>query len=98
MIDAMQLDPHTVAAVAGSLGLVLVLVTTTAVWWTRGRYPGYGRCTIAGPMLLLSLFLLCLRPKAPARVNMVAANTVLAVASILSRSWLVYAGGVLAIG
>jgi PAS domain S-box-containing protein len=105
----MWLDPHTVAAVVGSLGLAFILLTI-AVWRTRRRYSGYGRWTIAGPLLLVSLFLASLRPHAPQWVTIVAANAVLVLASILClegarqfrglapRRGLVYASGAAAIG
>src|SRR5262249_24739257 len=54
-----------------------------AVWRTRRRYSGYGRWTIAGPLLLLSLFLASLRPNAPQWLSVVVANGVLVLASIL---------------
>src|SRR5215831_17133522 len=78
----MSLDPHTVAAIVGSLGLAFILLTI-AVWRTRRRYSGYGRWTIAGPLLLLSLFLASLRPNAPQWLTVVTANAVLVLATIL---------------
>src|SRR5262249_22453360 len=105
----MWLDPDTVAAIVGSLGLAFILLTI-AVWRTRRRYSGYGRWTIAGPLLLLSLFLASLRPNAPQWLSVVAANAVLVLASILClegarqfcglppRRSFVYASGAAAIG
>ena len=105
----MWLDPHTVAVIVGSLGLAFILLTT-AVWRTRRRFPGYSRWTIAGPLLLLSLFLASLRPNAPDWISAVAANAVLVLASIFClegarqfrglapRSGFVYAGGAATIG
>src|SRR5262249_39357647 len=105
----MWLDPHTVAAIVGSLGLAFILVTI-AVWRIRRRYSGYGRWTIAGPLLLLSLFLASLRPNAPQWLTVVAANAAVVLASILClegarqfkglapRSAFVYASGGAAIG
>jgi len=105
----MWLDPHTVAAIVGSLGLPFILLTI-AVWRTRRRYSGYGRWTIAGPLLLVSLFLASLRPHAPQWLTVVAANAVLVLASILClegarqfrglapRRAFVYASGAAAIG
>jgi len=78
----MWLDLHTVAALVGSLGLAFILLTI-AVWRTRRRYSGYFRWTIAGPLLLLSLFLAILRPNAPELITVVAANALLALSSIL---------------
>ena len=105
----MSLDPHTVAAIVGSLGLAFILLTI-AVWRTRRRYSGYGRWTIAGPLLLVSLFLASLRPHAPQWLTVVAANAILVLASILClegarqfrglapRRAFVYASGATAIG
>jgi PAS domain S-box-containing protein len=105
----MWLDPHTVAAIVGSLGLAFILVTI-AVWRIRRRYSGYGRWTIAGPLLLLSLFLASLRPNAPQWLTVVAANAAVVLASILClegarqfrglapRPGFVYASGGAALG
>jgi len=105
----MWLDPDTVAALVGSLGLAFILLTI-AVWRTRRRYSGYGRWTIAGPLLLVSLLLTILRPNAPQWLGIVAANGVLVLASILClegarqfrglepRRGFVYASGAAAIG
>ena len=88
----------------------LLSMLSTTVWWTRRRYPGFGQWTLAGPVLLLSLYLLGLRPNAPEWVSMVCANAVLALASILflegarnfrghpHRRWPVYVGGLAVIG
>jgi PAS domain S-box-containing protein len=104
-----QFEPHTLVTAFGVMWLLLSLVAT-AVWWTRRRYPGFGRWTLAGLALLLSLFMLSLRPHAPEWISMVGANTVLALASILflegarefqgrpHRRWPVYLGGLAAIG
>jgi PAS domain S-box-containing protein len=108
-VDLMWLDPDTVAAIVGSLGLAFILLTI-AVWRTRRRYSGYGRWTIAGPLLLLSLFLASLRPNAPQWLSVVTANGVLVLASILClegarrcrglepRRGVVYASGAAAVG
>jgi signal transduction histidine kinase len=105
----MWLDLHTVAALVGSLGLAFILLTI-AVWRTRRRYSAYSRWTIAGPVLLLALFLAILRPNVPDLISVVAANALLALSSILClegarefrgltpRNYFVYAGAVATIG
>jgi hypothetical protein len=105
----MRLDPRTAATIGGLLLLVFT-VFATAIWWTRRTYPGYSRWTIAGLLLLLSLFLLSLRPNAPAWITIVGANGLLVLAAILylegarefrglpPRVWLAYASGVVVIG
>jgi hypothetical protein len=105
----MWLDPDTVAALVGSLGLAFILLTT-AVWRTRRRYSGYARWTVAGPLLLISLFLANLRPDVPEWFSVIAANALLVLSSILClegarqfrglppRLGFVYAGGAAAIG
>ena len=105
----MRLDPLTAATIGGLLLLVFT-VFATAIWWTRRTYPGYSRWTIAGLLLLLSLFLLSLRPNAPTWITIVGANGLLVLSAILylegarefrslpPRVWVAYAGGVLVIG
>jgi hypothetical protein len=66
----------------GLLGLVSIGLAT-ARWWTRSNYPGYGRWALAGPVLVVSLFLLRRRPTAPDWLSMVVANAVAAFASML---------------
>jgi signal transduction histidine kinase len=105
----MQFDGRT--AMASLVALVLLLCAlSTAAWWTRRRYRGFGRWTLAGIALVLALLLLSLRPRAPDWVTMLSANAVIALAAILylegarefrglpPRRWLAYAGGVVAIG
>ena len=84
-------------------------VLAMAIRWVRRTHPGHSRWTIAGLLLVLSLFLLSLRT-APAWINSVSANSGIALAAILylegarefrglaPRSWLAYVGGVMAIG
>jgi PAS domain S-box-containing protein len=105
----MRLDPRT-AVTIGVLLLLVFTVFAAAIWWTRRRYPGYSRWTLAGLLLLLSLFLLSLRPNAPDWISIVSANALLVLASILylegarefrglpPRVWLSYAGGAVVIG
>jgi len=105
----MSVDPRTVVTTMSVMGLVFTGLATT-VWWTRRTYPGYGRWTIAGPLLALSLFLANLRPTAPDWLSIPGANAVMAFASILyfegarqfrglpPRRGIMYAGGVVAIG
>lgn len=108
-MHAMQLDPRTVVTTLAVMALVFTGLAT-AVWWTRRTYPGYGRWTIAGPLLVLSLFLMSLRPTAPGWISILGANAVIAFASILyvegarefrglpPRRGLLYAGSVVAVG
>jgi PAS domain S-box-containing protein len=103
----MQLDPHMATMVV--MGLVFTGLATL-VLWTGRRYPGYRRWLWVGPLNVLALFLLNLRPRAPDWVSMVVANAVLVLASIFhlegahefrrlpARRRLVYTGGVAAIG
>jgi PAS domain S-box-containing protein len=84
-------------------------VLATAIRWARRTHPGYRRWAIAGLLLVSSLFLLSLR-SAPVWIHVISANTMIALASILylegarefrglaPRSWLAYAGGLVAIG
>jgi PAS domain S-box-containing protein len=105
----MQLDPRTAVIVFGVMWLACS-VLAVAVWWTRRAYRGFGRLAMAVPALMLSLFLLGLRPKAPDWIAVLCANALLATASILlfegarelrgrpPRVRLVYAAGVMTIG
>ena len=105
----MSVDPRTVVTTMSVMGLVFTGLATT-VWWTRRTYPGYGRWTIAGPLLALSLFLANLRPAVPNWISIPGANAVMAFASILyfegarqfrglsPRRGSMYAGGVVSIG
>jgi PAS domain S-box-containing protein len=105
----MRLDPR-IAVAIGALLLLVFTLFATAIWWTRRTYPGYTRWTVAGLLLLLSLFLLSLRPNAPAWITIVGANGLIVLASILylegarefrglpPRVWLAYAWGVVVIG
>jgi PAS domain S-box-containing protein len=105
----MQLDPHTVVTTMVVMALVFTGLATL-VLWTGRPFPGYRRWLWAGPLTVLTFFLLNLRPKAPDWLSIVAANTVLVVASIFHlegayefrglpvRRRFVYTGGVVAIG
>jgi hypothetical protein len=89
---------------------VLSAVLAMVMRWRRRTHPGYGRWTIGGVLLVLSLFLLSLRQVAPDLISIVVANSGIAVAAILylegarefrgliPRSRLAYTGGVAAIG
>ncbi len=105
----MQLDVHLVATLTMWLALIFT-VFVTAIWWTRRTYRGYSRWTAAGLLLIISLFLLRLRPAAPDWLSIVTANALIVLAAILylegarefralaPRHWLVYAGGAVTIG
>ena len=105
----MQLDVRTLLTLVMSLVLVFDLLAIV-FWWTWRAYPGYGRWTIAGLLLLLSLFLLSLQHTAPDWISIVIANALLVLASILylegacafrglpPPGWRVYAGGGVAVG
>jgi PAS domain S-box-containing protein len=80
--DAVQFDSRLALSAFGVMWLAFALFST-AVWLKRRKYPGFGRWAAAGPALLLSLFLLSLRPSAPDWLSMIVANTVLAAAAIL---------------
>src|SRR5215467_12143737 len=75
----MQLDFHFSTTL---LGLFFALLAAS-IWWTRRAVPGYRRWTVAGLSLVVSLFLLALRPLAPDWIAIIGANTLLAIASIL---------------
>src|SRR5215471_1450102 len=104
----MQLNLRTAITLIMWLALGFA-VLAMAIRWARRTHPGYGRWTIAGLLLVLSLFLLSLR-SAPAWINRVSANAATALAAILylegarefqglaPRNWLAYLGGVVAIG
>ena len=104
----MQLNLRTAITLIMWLALGFA-VLAMAIRWARRTHPGYRRWTVAGLLLVLSLFLLSLR-SAPAWINRVSANAGIALASILylegarefrglaPRSWLAYVGGVVAIG
>src|SRR5262245_13294088 len=105
----MQLDVRTAMIAFGAMWLAFAMFST-ALWWKRRKYPGFGRWALGGPALMLSLFLANLRPAAPNWLTMVVANTVLAGAAILYLDgarefrglprvrWPLYAGGVLTLG
>jgi PAS domain S-box-containing protein len=88
--------------------LVLVLAVI-ALRRTRRTRPGYRRWAVAGLLQVISLILLSLR-WAPAWINTISANSGFVISSILylegarefrgrtPRSWLVYAGGLVAVG
>jgi PAS domain S-box-containing protein len=105
----MQLDVHVAVTLTMWLALVLT-VFVTAIWWTRRTYHGYSRWTAAGLLLVLSLFLLRMRPAAPDWLSIVTANALLVLAAIFylegarefrglePRNWFVYAAGAFTIG
>ncbi|HEY7390293.1 MAG TPA: hypothetical protein VH640_17385 [Bryobacteraceae bacterium] len=84
-------------------------VLAMAIRWARRTHPGSRRWTVAGLLLVLSLFLLSLR-SAPIWINEVSANAGIALAAILylegarefrglaPRSGLAHLGGVVATG
>jgi signal transduction histidine kinase len=99
---------------AGVLLLVLGLVSTgfaAARWWAGSPFPGYSRWALAGPLLVVAIFLLALRLRAvPDWLTMVIANAALAFAAMLylegarefrslpARSPVLYVSGIVAIG
>jgi len=105
----MELNPRTLMAAFIVLWLVCGSIAM-AIWWTRRRYPGFGRWLIADLALFLSLCLLSLRPAAPDWVSVVSANAVLLMAAILffegarefgglsPRLWQTYVGGLATLG
>jgi len=105
----MRLDPRT-AAITLAIVWLAVSALSAMVWWTRRRYGGFGHFAIAGPAIVLALLFLSLRHVAPDWVSVLAANAVLALASVLylegarafrgrpARQWSVYAGGLVTIG
>jgi signal transduction histidine kinase/CheY-like chemotaxis protein len=104
----MELNLRTAVTVIFWLALAST-VLAIAIRSARRSHPGYGRWAIAGLLLVLSLFLLSLR-SASGWINTVSADAGIAMAFILylegaqefrgllHRNWLVYAGGVVAIG
>jgi PAS domain S-box-containing protein len=107
-MTTMQLDPRTLATVTVAAGLLLALYGVV-IWWTRRTYPGQSRWTAGGLLLLMSQCRVILWPRAPDPITLVVTNTMTVIASILflegarefrgvpSRSWLVTAGGVVAV-
>ena len=104
----MTIDPRTVIASVGVLGLLFTGLATI-LWWTRRTYPGFGLWATAGVLAVLSLFLLSLGPNAPDSISRMGANATLVVATVLyasgarrfrghpAGSGLLYAGGVLTV-
>ena len=104
----MTIDPRTVIASVGVLGLLFTGLATI-LWWTRRTYPGFGLWATAGVLAVLSLFLLSLGPNAPDSIKRLGANATLVVATVLygggarrfrgrpAGSGLLYAGGVLTV-
>jgi PAS domain S-box-containing protein len=100
-----MLDLRTALIILGVQGLVPIGVAIGR-WWTGSTYRGYGRWALAGPLLVVGLFLIGLRPKAPDWLSMVVANAVIGFASMLylegarefrslpPHSWFAYTGGV----
>ena len=105
----MQRDPATIAVTLVVMWLVLSAFAM-AIWWTRRRYAGFGRWLMADFALLVALYLLSLRPKAPDWVSIVSGNSVIVIAAILyfegardfrglsPRRWPTYLGGLVTIG
>jgi len=104
------MQPNLPTAVTVIFGLTLAsTVLAIAIRSARRTHPGYGRWAIAGLLLVLSFLLLSWR-SAPGWINPVSADAGIAIASILylegaqqfrglvRRNWVVYAGGVTAIG
>jgi len=60
----MRLDPLTATITFVAVWLAISALSA-AVWWTRRRYPGFGRLAMAGPGILLAMLLLGLRGSAP---------------------------------
>jgi PAS domain S-box-containing protein len=56
---------------------------SVAVWWTRRRYAGFGRFTIAGPAIVLATLIMGLRGSAPDWLTSVCANGLFLSASVL---------------
>jgi PAS domain S-box-containing protein len=104
----MQLNLLTAITLITCLSLG-VTVVGSAIRWARRTHPGSRRWAIAGLLLVLSLLLLSFR-SAPAWINVISANTGIALAAILylegtrefrglsPHSRLAYGGGVVAIG
>jgi hypothetical protein len=79
----MRIDPRTVIAVVGLLGLLFTGLATV-LWWTRRTFPGFGLWATAGVLAVLSLYLLSLGPYTPDLIKRMGANTTLVVATVLS--------------
>jgi len=105
----MRPDPLTVLSAFGFVWLLLSAFST-AVWWIRYRRRGFGRWTIAGLAVFVSLLLASLRPRAPEWVTVVWANNAIVLAAIFylegardfrgqpPRRWVDYLNGLAAIG
>jgi len=106
---AVRIDPRTVLALVGGLGL-LCTGLATILWWTRRTYPGFGSWATAGVLAVLSLFLLFLGPNTPDLIRRLGANATLVAATVLyiggarlfrgrpAGGGLVYGGAVLTVG
>jgi len=78
----MRLDLQRAVTLFTWLALVSAVVATV-MRWRRRTHPGYGRWTIAGVLLVLSLFLLGLRQVAPDWISIVSGNAGIAIAAII---------------
>jgi len=99
----MRIDARTATVMVVFVWLAFSALSV-AVWWTRRRYPGFGRFAMAGPGTLLAVLLLGLRGSAPDWLTTVCANGLFLSASALyldgARAfrnlppvrWSVYAG------
>ena len=78
----MRLDPLTATITFVAVWLAISALSA-AVWWTRRRYPGFGRLAMAGPGILLAMLLLGLRGTAPDWLTVLCGNGVFLLASAL---------------
>ena len=78
----MRVDPRTVLALVGVLGLLFTGLATI-LWWTRRTYPGFGSWAIAGVLAMLSLYLIFRGPSTPDLISRMGANATLVVATVL---------------
>ena len=104
----MRVDPRTVLALVGVLGLLLTGLAMI-LWWTRRSYPGFGLWATAGVLAMLSLYLIFRGPNTPDSIRRLGANATLVLATVLyiggarrvrgrpPGSGLVYATGVLTV-
>jgi hypothetical protein len=69
----MLLDQSTAVIILGVLALAPIGFATL-YGRTGSKYPGWGRWAAAGPLLIVALFLLGLRPTAPDWLSMVVAT------------------------
>jgi len=79
---AMRIDPRTLIASVGVLGL-LCTGLATILWWTRRTYPGFGSWATAGVLAVVSLYLLPPSPNTPDSIRRMAANAIIVVATVL---------------